>query len=209
VSAVGKSDFYYLGDDAISIARNSAKDKLYGLCKKKGLKFYPGKYEKDPIGNKSSLVTFSDLKCKEKEERKNCSVKAEGICIAKETEYFSLSCGKGKKKIVGRSEIIRGGHLRVTSETGTVYTINKDTMLSEGLTQKGRMAPLLDIAYGTFCPKVKDKPKSLITKFKGYMRSQLEIHQKNCKEIISAAQNDKEKRIPEGCKSGASIGSRG
>ncbi|PCI43500.1 MAG: hypothetical protein COB41_06915 [Proteobacteria bacterium] len=184
VSAEGESDFYYFGTSGVTNAKYFANKKLDKLCKEKGLEFYKGPIERQATGMEYSLINYTNLKCKTKKSgEKKCTVKATGICISKNNEYFSLSCGEGKKHIKGRSEMLPGGGLRIIANDGAVYTVSKQNVLADGLTKKGRMAPLTDGPYGVLCGGSANKSDKYVHKVQKYLRGRMKAHIRTCKAI--------------------------
>lgn len=209
VSAEGENIFYYFGTSGERNVKYFVSEKLGKLCKKKGLELYKGPLVRRAIGMEYSLINYTNLKCKTKKSgEKKCTVKATGTCISKNNEYFSLSCGEGKKHIKGRSEMLPGGGLRIIANDGAVYTVSKQNVLADGLTKKGRMAPLTDGPYGVLCGGSANKSDKYVHKVQKYLRGRMKAHIRTCKAI-----QEKGGDIPAECETmkpgSGSAGSRG
>jgi len=125
VSAEGASQFYYEtgGED---IAKYKAKDKLYQMCKKQGMKLYD---DVDSYRSKNShTVQYNGMQCKTYKGGKKCKTHAKGYCVSSIVKSKRFSCGKGKPSVDGVIIPLGHGAMRILTVDDRAINISPETM---------------------------------------------------------------------------------
>jgi len=125
VSAEGASSFYY-ETDGEAIAKNKAKEKLYQMCKKQGMKLYD---DVDSYRSKNSHTTqYDGMQCETYKGGKKCKTHAKGYCVSSLVKSKRFSCGKGKPSVDGVIVPLGHGAMRILTVDDRAINISSETM---------------------------------------------------------------------------------